>query len=109
MLQCGLLRSNFSLAIAFCSSVEFVNPANSNLVLLLALLFLDHFLSKSRWQLRVMRKMHGERRAALRTAAQIRGVAEHLRQRNLDANHVAARAIFRALDRRAPRVQIAEH
>jgi hypothetical protein len=31
MLQCGLLRSNFSLAIAFCSSVEFVNPANSKL------------------------------------------------------------------------------
>src|SRR5579864_1917649 len=53
--------------------------------------------------------MHGECRTALGTASQIRGVAKHLRQRNLYANHAATPAIFRALNRRTACVQIAEH
>src|SRR5467141_1495212 len=56
-----------------------------------------------------MRKMHGERGAALRAAAQIRGVTEHLRERHFHSNDIAARAVFRALNRRTPRIQVAEH
>src|SRR4029077_6788646 len=79
-------------------------PAKSKSVLLLTLLFLDHFLGKRRGKFRIVRKMHRERSPALGAAAQIRSVAEHLRQGDFHANDIAARAIFRALNRRTPRV-----
>src|SRR6266851_9547818 len=102
MFTCGLLRSNFSLAICFSapqSKIEFLaNPRT--LELLLAACLLHDLLGQGRWHLGVMRKMHGERRAPLRAAAQIRGVTKHLRQRHFHANDIAARAILRALNRR---------
>src|SRR6202795_4681391 len=56
-----------------------------------------------------MREMHGERGAALGAAAKIRGVTEHLREGNLDANDVAARAALGALDGGTPGIQVAEN
>src|SRR2546422_4189509 len=56
-----------------------------------------------------MRKMHGEISAALRAAAQIRRVTKHLRERNLHADDIAPRARLRALNVRAPRIQVAKH
>src|SRR5216683_7316494 len=95
MFTCGLLRSNFSLAICFSapqSKIEFLaNPRT--LELLLAACLLNDLLGQGRRHLGVMRKMHGERRAPLSAAAQISGVTKHLRQRHFHANHIAARAI----------------
>src|SRR5208283_3274223 len=102
MFTCGLVRSNFSLAIA--SSAPHSNSSKTKLVsLLLSAILLDDFFGESRGQFRVMREMHGERGATLRAAAQIRGVTEHLRERHFDADHVAAGAVFRPLNRRTPR------
>src|SRR5260370_12258109 len=108
---CGLLRSNFSLAICFSaplSTIEFLAKSPEPELLLSACLLHD-LLAQRRRHLGVMRKMHRERRASLRAAAQIPGVTEHLRQRHFHANDVAARAILRALNRRTPRLQLPEN
>src|SRR5260370_40285610 len=100
MFTCGLLRSNFSFAISpSAPQIKVHLTPDKTPVLLLAPVLLDDFFGKRRRQLRIMRKVHGKRRAALRAAAQIRGVTEHLRQRNFHANHVAPGAVFRALNR----------
>src|SRR5260221_6784141 len=98
MFTCGLLRSNFSLAIASSApQYKFTKSKISQLsrpdsCTTLAAVLLDDFFRQRCGQFRVMRKMHGERRAALRTAAQVRGITKHLRQRNFHADHVASRA-----------------
>src|SRR5215472_5208350 len=150
MFTCGLVRSNFSLAITCCSLRN--NQQNQNFVpsitgiseiseqepncvvlrfrlsarclrlslscrsqdrplqnLFFAAGFLDDFLGKIARHFRIVREVHGEIRADLRTAAQIGGVAEHLRQRNLHADHVTAGARLRALNLGAARVQVAEY
>src|SRR5579859_5187318 len=56
-----------------------------------------------------MRKMHRESCAALRAAAKVGCISEHLGERNFHTNHVAACAIFRALNRGTPRVQVTEN
>src|SRR6266849_10398534 len=104
MFTCGLVRSNFSFAIASSAPLT-SNQSKNKTWLLLAAVLLDYFLRQRRGQFRVMRKMHGEGGAALRAAAQIRRITEHLRQRYFHADYVAARAVFRALNRRTPRVQ----
>src|SRR5260370_15496743 len=109
MFTCGLLRSNFSFAIS--SSAPQIK-IHSNLVnarcLLFAPVLLNDFFRQRRGQLRIMRKVHRERRAALRAAAQIRGVTEPLRQRNFHPNDIAPRAIFSALNGGTPGIQVAE-
>src|SRR4029077_14563231 len=100
MFTCGLLRSNFSFAISFSApqSNSFQIPMTPRL--LFATRLLDNFFGKTRGHLRIVREMHGEISAALCAAAQIRGVAEHLRQRHFHPNDVAAAAILRTLNRR---------
>src|SRR5258707_15275025 len=106
---------------ALCSSVEVFQialprdlPTNPSLPLpglsgRFAGRLSDHFLRDRSRRLGIMRKMHRKRGAPLRAAAQIRGVAEHLREWYFHANHVAARTVFRALNRRTPRIQVSEH
>src|SRR6266403_5303202 len=115
MFTCGLLRSNFSFAIASSApqtKIEFLTlilrKAPEPELLFAPYLFHDFF-RKRRRHFRVVRKMHGESGASLRAAAQIGGVTKHLRQRNFHANHVAARAILRALNRGTPRIQISKY
>src|SRR5260221_14564099 len=100
---CGLLRSNFSFAIPFAPQIEIHSNPDKPCCLLFAPVLLDDFFRQRRGQLRIMRKVHGKRRAALRAAAQIRGVTEHLRQRHFHSNHVAPSAVLGALNRRPPR------
>src|SRR5919108_2319132 len=109
MFTCGLLRSNFSFAIS--SSAPQSKSCKKPVLpkLLSAAGLLHNLFGESSGKFRVMRKMHGEIAAALRAASQIGGVAEHFRQRHLHANHVAARAALRALNLRAPGVQVAKH
>src|SRR6266851_4837983 len=112
MFTCGLLRSNFSFAIALSApqskSFRFrcyrALTAKPLLPGHLAGRPLDYFLGDRSRRFGVMRKMHGERGAPLRAAAQVRGVTEHLRERHFHADDVAARAVFRALNRRTPRI-----
>src|SRR5260370_36281964 len=88
---------------------KLLRPFASYPRLLSATLFLDDFFRQSWRQFRIMREVHGKRCAALSAAAQVRGVSEHLRQWNFHANDIDACAIFRALNRRTPRIQVAEH
>src|SRR5205814_5722429 len=120
MFTCGLLRSNFSFAISSSApqSKSFELPcyqpgnqprtANPDLSGRFAGGLLDHFLRDRNRRFGIMRKMHGESGAALSAAAQIGGVTEHLRERHFHSNDVAAGAVFRALNRRTPRIQVAE-
>src|SRR6266849_6436172 len=109
MFTCGLLRSNFSFAISSSAPQSKSFKTTETLNLLPPAGLLDNLLSQIVRKLRVMRKMHCECGAPLRTAAQIRGVTEHLRKRHFHANDVAARPVFGALDRRTPRIQVAEY
>src|SRR5690349_2837519 len=95
MFTCGLLRSNFSFAISSSAPQSKSCKKSASLKLLSTARFLHNLFRKIVGKLRVMRKMHGERRAPLRAAAQIRGVAEHLRKRHFHANDVTSRAVFR--------------
>src|ERR1700737_1964590 len=110
MFTCGLLRSNFSLAICFSApqSNSFKTLYKNPLLGRFARGLLDDFLRNRSRRLGVMRKMHGERGASLCATAQIRGVPEHLRQWDLHANDVAARAVFRSLNFGAARIQVSE-
>src|SRR5277367_4759998 len=107
MFTCGLLRSNFSLAIASRSSVQILATAKSLLLKsskqplphVPAFVLFDDFLRQRIGHFRVVRKVHGEVRATLRAAAQIRGVTKHLRKRNFRANHVYAGTILGTLNR----------
>src|SRR3982075_1131268 len=103
MFTCGLLRSNFSFAIPSAPQIKIHSNSNKALCLLFAPMLFDDFFRQSRRQLRVTPKVHRARRAALRAAAQIRGVTEHLRQRSFHANDIASGAILGALDRGTPR------
>src|SRR5947209_2118297 len=96
---CGLLRSNFSFAIFLASSSQLMKLINvllsdslsfKNLFLTtgggLALHLGHNFLSDGAWRFIIMGKVHGESCAALSAGAHLRGIAEHLRQRNQGLN-----------------------
>src|SRR5690348_8872299 len=104
MFTCGLLRSNFSFAMSSSAPQSKSCKKSVSLKLLSTAGLLYNLLGKIVGKFRIMRKMHGECRAPLRAAAQIRGVAEHLRKRHFHANDVASRAAFRALTLGTPRV-----
>src|ERR1700704_793392 len=114
MFTCGLLRSNFSFAICFSApqiKVVFAATTNSKFILnlgltpsTLAFVLVDNFLRDRIRRLGVMRKVHGEIRATLGAAAQIRRITKHLREWHFRADHVAARTILRTLTRRAASV-----
>src|SRR5215472_2362444 len=109
MFTCGLLRSNFSFAISSSAPQSKSCKESVLLELLPAAGLLYNLFREIRGKLRVMRKMHGEIAAALRAAAQIGGVTEHLGERHLHANYVAARTALRALNLRAAGVEVAKH
>src|SRR5579871_337139 len=79
MFTCGLLRTNFSLAI--------VNPFG-----LQAPRLRNDLIGESAGNRRVMRELHRVRGATLRRAAELRRVAEHLRERDLGGDHLDAGA-----------------
>src|SRR5207245_11506913 len=113
MLTCGLLRSNFSLAIALSApqlerSLEPCgNPLPARLPHGPSGRFGDHFLGNRYGRFLVMREMHRETGAALSAAAEVGCIAEHFRQRHLRADNLGACPGFVSLDLRTPRVQVA--
>src|SRR5688572_5853213 len=72
MFTWGLVRSNFSLAIASCSS-----PVKSCLLLDLAHDPGDDFLADRAGRLHVLLEVHGVGGAALGAGAQVGGISEH--------------------------------
>src|ERR1700722_9873483 len=110
MFTCGLLRSNFSFAI--CSSapqIKVVFAATTNSKFLdprlparaLTLVLVDNFLRNRIRRFGVVRKVHGEIRATLGAATQIRRITKHLCKRHFRADHVAAGTILGTLNGRA--------
>src|SRR5882762_3871293 len=79
------------------------------LQLLFPAVLLDDLFRERRRQFRVVREVHGERGAPLGAAAKIGGIAEHLREGNLDADDVAACAAFGALNGGTSGIQVAEN
>src|SRR5207248_7586227 len=72
MFTCGLVRSNFFLAIVWCSSVPDRCSADLG--------FGNELLGEIARDLGVMRELHRVARPALGHRPQVRGVAEHLRE-----------------------------
>src|SRR5215469_1814005 len=121
---CGLLRSNFSFAIAnsvsyFCFLLQklFVSSSHSSSKRGQYLfrpcgtfpLHLGHdFLGHRAGRLFIPREMHRKRCAALRVRAHVGGVAEHLSQRNHRLDYLRSGAMLNALDPSAAAVQVAD-
>src|SRR3954466_4318304 len=78
MLTCGLVRSNFFLAIAVCSLVPLACAAAPALDLRL----LNELRGDARRDLCVVAELHRGGRATLAHRAQVRDVAEHLGERD---------------------------
>src|SRR5579864_2409939 len=110
MLTCGLLRSNFSLAMVwfFSSTIQWCGrnyPATNYLADPVAL---DHFIDDVLRCGRIPVEFHRETAASLRHTAEVGRVAEHFAQRDgrSDRRCVAAARIH-ALDERPARGEIA--
>src|SRR6266540_5592122 len=102
---CGLLRSNFSLAMISLSSLdEALLRAGGGCALRLR----DDGLRDAVRDLRVMRELHGVGGAALRLRAQIRRVPEHLGERHERVDHLGVRARGHRLDLAAAAVEVAD-
>src|SRR5271157_2943179 len=107
MLTCGLLRSNFSFAIAALLLVNALferSPEPLPLPRHPTGRLGDHLVGDRGGRLGIVRKMHSEVAAALRAAAQIGRVTEHLRERHLHADDVTSRAGLGTLNLRPARV-----
>src|ERR671934_519698 len=91
---CGLLRSNFSLAMALLSSNVGLLRAGGGDALRLG----DDGLGDVVRDLRIVPELHRVGGAALRLRAEVGRVAEHLRQRHLRRDGLHAGARVHALD-----------
>src|SRR4051794_39856823 len=102
MFTCGLVRSNFFLAIADCSLAP--RPSGR-----LDLGLLDEFRSQGGWNFGVVTELHRGGRPALGHRPQVRDVSEHLGQRNERPDDLRRPARLHSLDLPATAVQIADH
>src|SRR5919199_3354600 len=117
MLMWGFERSNFCLAIWFSSRrgpCPDSAPRGELSRLLGSLLRLlpphpgDDLAGDRLGYLLVGVELHRVRRASLRARAQIRSVAEHIRERNLSPDHLARAPLLHALHATAPAGQVAD-
>src|ERR1700742_4214340 len=122
MLTCGLVRWNFAFATGISSlrsgppqwvwSVSgFLLPADAyreNWQLLAARLG-DDLLGDARRHLGVRVELHAVVRPALRLAAQVTDVTEHLGQRDESLDHPGPGSFLHGLDLTAPAVEVADH
>src|SRR5258706_6768625 len=91
MLTCGLVRSNFFLAIFDCAPLSPSVPLDLGL--------LDEFGGNRGGHLRVVRKLHRGRRTSLGHGPQVRHVPEHLRERHERAHDLGGPPRLHALAR----------
>src|SRR5215471_5593517 len=120
MLTCGLVRWNFAFATDISSlrsgppqwvwSISLGSYACSCAPLaLLAARLGDDLLGDARWHLVVGVELHAVVRPALRPAAQVADVSEHLRQRDESLDHAGPGSFLHCLNLTAPTVQVADH
>src|SRR5689334_17489372 len=102
MFTCGLVRSNFFLAIADCSLAP--RPSGR-----LDLRLLDEFRGQRGRNLGVVTEFHRRRRPTLGHRPQVRDVAEHLGERDERPDDLGVRPRLHPLDLAAPAVQVADH
>src|SRR6201746_2093561 len=115
MLTCGLVRSNFALAmgpVLLCGGLWVVLdggagrcPCAGNWVVLCGLLaphLRDDLLGHVSGDLGVAVELHGVAGAALGAAAEVADVAEHLRQRDQGLDDAHPSALVHGLDQAAP-------
>src|ERR1700736_710273 len=103
MFTCGLLRSNFSFAMAAPVSLVLLLFA---LARYLALHFGHDLLGDTLRNFFVLPEVHRETAAPLRTGAQLGSVAEHIRQRHHRFDQVRGSANFGPFQAPAARTQI---
>ena len=119
--KCGLLRSNFSLAISVHPQRDVVNLDNRNFsqsfpdaraaTILAAVPFLpaNNFVGFIRGNLLIMRIVHGKTAAPLRSAPNIGRVAEHIGQRHLHIDNLILTATRVLAFVRAARIQVRDY
>src|SRR6187402_483998 len=101
MLTCGLLRSNFFLAIVGCSLLLYPLAR-------LGSCLLDKLRGQAGWDLGVMTELHRRRRATLGHRPQVRDVAEHLGKRDERPDDLGRPARLHALDLPPAAVEVAD-
>src|SRR5687768_1348210 len=101
MFTCGLLRSNFFLAICLALPVSDRCSADPGLG--------DELLGQVARHFRVVRQLHRIARPALGHGPQVRGVAEHLGKRHRGADDRGGPPVFGALEVPAAAVEVADH
>src|SRR3954453_18948214 len=126
MLTCGLVRWNFAFATGISSLRSGPPAVGLDYCLLVGLLLLDGLISPCgagllaprlgddllgdvRRDLGVRVELHAVVRPALRLAAQVADVAEHLRQRDESLDHAGPGSFLHGLDLTAPAVEVADH
>src|ERR1700733_488757 len=119
MLTCGLVRWNFAFATDISSlrsgplrwvwTISWVPYAFGYGRSLLAARLGDDLLGDARRYLGVGVELHAVVRPALRPAAQVADVSEHLRQRDESLDHAGPGSFLHGLDLAAPTVQVADH
>src|SRR6185369_17450212 len=100
MFTCGFVRSNFFLAISALLSLSDRCLADPGLG--------EELLGEVARDLCVVRKLHRVARAALGHRPQVRGVAEHLGERDECADHGRGAPVLRALELSAAAVEVAD-
>src|SRR6266446_2045753 len=98
MFTCGLVRSNFFLAISACSPLLRPDSADPGLG--------QELLGEVARDLRVVRQLHRVARAALGHRPQLRGVAEHLGERDEGLHDLRRAAGVHPFDLAAAAVQV---
>src|SRR5919198_4423249 len=112
MFKCGLVRSNLFFAIVASSPCS-CRPCSARrswpLSLLLAAHAGDDLLRDALGHLGVVAEVHGRSGPALRHRAQVGGVAEHLRERDVGPDHLCVAARLELLDAAAAAREVAHH
>src|SRR5690242_3104259 len=103
MFTCGLVRSNFFLAIVASLLALGRDRCSADLGLG------DELLGKVARDLCVVRQLHRVAGPALGHRPQVRGVAEHLRERHRGADDDRRPAVLGALELAAASVEVADH
>src|SRR2546421_1576153 len=106
MFTCGLLRSNFSLAMDI--SLSYLD-SDSSLLRNPSLYFGDDFLRYVLGDFLVLSEMHCETPAALRARPKLGGISKHFRQRHHRLDQLRGSAHLGAFQAAAARAQVTVH
>src|SRR5580700_4450676 len=108
MFTCGLLRSNFALAMILSFFLIYPSMSYLSWCAFFAGRLGDDLFSDRLRSLLVVSELHRVRRATLRCGTHVGGVPEHFRERDVRRDDLrTARSLFRRLDHAATPIEIA--